>query len=111
MVDRINRLINEIQRVPFAVIGKPEPLRGNLTGWWSRRLTGEHRFVYRVVGAGETQRLEIISCRFHYSRRPWPIRPPHATARPRESTKPWPPDPARASTPSTIPRRLSSTPS
>jgi len=70
MVDRINRLISEIQRVPFAGIGKPEPLRGNLAGWWSRRLTGEHRLVYRIVGPGETQRLEIMSCRFHYSRRP-----------------------------------------
>jgi toxin YoeB len=69
MVDRINRLISEIQRAPFAGIGKPEPLRGNLTGWWSRRLTGEHRVVYRIVGTGETQRLEMMSCRFHYSRR------------------------------------------
>jgi toxin YoeB len=69
MVDRINRLISEIQRAPFAGIGKPEPLRGNLMGWWSRRLTGEHRLVYRVVGAGDSQRLEIMSCRFHYTRR------------------------------------------
>ena len=68
MVDRINRLIGEIQRAPFLGIGKPEPLRGNLAGWWSRRLTGEHRLVYRIVGAGDTQRLEIMSCRFHYPR-------------------------------------------
>ncbi len=60
--DRINRLISEIQRAPFSGIGKPEPLRGDLTGWWSRRITGEHRFVYRIVGsASETQRLEIMS--------------------------------------------------
>jgi toxin YoeB len=69
VVGRINRLIGEIQRDPFTGLGKPEPLRGNLTGWWSRRLTIEHRLVYRIVGAGETQRLEVMSCRFHYSRR------------------------------------------
>jgi toxin YoeB len=69
VVDRINRLIGEIQRGPFTGLGHPEPLRGNLTGWWSRRLTGEDRLVYRIVGAGETQRLEVLSCRFHYSRR------------------------------------------
>jgi toxin YoeB len=69
VADRINRLIGEIQRGPFTGLGKPEPLRRNLTGWWSRRLTGEHRLVYRIVGAAETQRLEIMSCRFHYSRR------------------------------------------
>jgi len=68
LADRINRLISEIQRAPFAGIGKPEPLRGNLSGWWSRRLTGEHRFVYRIVGVGDAQRLEIMSCRFHYRR-------------------------------------------
>jgi toxin YoeB len=69
VVDRINRLIGEIQRGPFTGLGKPEPLRGNLTGWWSRRLTVEHRLVYRIAGAGGTQRLEVMSCRFHYSRR------------------------------------------
>jgi toxin YoeB len=73
MVDRVNRLISEIQRSPFTGLGKPEPLRRNMAGWWSRRLTGEHRLVYRVVGRvvgqGEAQRLEIMSCRFHYSRR------------------------------------------
>jgi toxin YoeB len=68
VVDRINRLIGEIQRSPFTGLGKPEPLRRNLTGWWSRRLTVEHRFVYRIVGVGETQRLEVMSCRFHYRR-------------------------------------------
>jgi toxin YoeB len=67
--DRVNRLITEIQRAPFSGIGKPEPLRGNLTGWWSRRLTNEHRLVYRIVGSSGAQRLEIMSCRYHYSRR------------------------------------------
>ena len=69
VVERINRLIAEIQRTPFTGLGKPEPLRRNLAGWWSRRLNGEHRLVYRVVGQGEAQRLEIMACRFHYSRR------------------------------------------
>jgi toxin YoeB len=69
IADRINRLVAEIQRAPFIGIGKPEPLRGNMTGWWSRRLTNEHRLVYRIVGTGELQRLEIMSCRYHYSRR------------------------------------------
>ena len=69
LVDRIHRLIADIQRAPFNGLGRPEPLRQNLTGWWSRRLTGEHRLVYRLVGSGEAQRLEIMSCRFHYSRR------------------------------------------
>lgn len=69
VVDRINRLIAEIQRSPFTGLGKPEPLRRNMAGWWSRRLTGEHRLVYRVTGQGDAQRLEIMSCRFHYSRR------------------------------------------
>jgi toxin YoeB len=68
IVERLHRLISEIQRMPFTGLGKPEPLRRNLTGWWSRRLTGEHRLIYRVVGAGEEQRLEIMSCRYHYRR-------------------------------------------
>jgi toxin YoeB len=66
IVARINMLIAECQRHPFTGIGKPEPLRQQLAGWWSRRITGEHRFVYRVSGTGDTQRLEILSCRFHY---------------------------------------------
>jgi toxin YoeB len=68
-VRRINALINDTLRHPFTGIGKPEPLRNELRGWWSRRITGSHRLVYRVVGSGEEQRLEIVSCRFHYSRR------------------------------------------
>ena len=51
-----------IQRNPFAGLGKPEPLKRNLSGWWSRRITREHRLVYRVKG-GE---LQIAQCRFHY---------------------------------------------
>jgi toxin YoeB len=66
---RVNELIRDAQRDPFRGTGKPEPLRGGLQGWWSRRITGDHRLVYRVVGAGDEQRLEIIACRYHYSRR------------------------------------------
>jgi toxin YoeB len=63
---RIDRLIEEIKRRPFAGIGKPEPLRGTLSGWWSRRITGEHRLVYRVVGRGTARELQIAQCRYHY---------------------------------------------
>lgn len=68
-VDRINRLIADIQRSPFDGLGKPEPLRHSLSGWWSRRIAADHRLVYRIVGTGEDQRVEILSCRYHYSRR------------------------------------------
>lgn len=63
---RINTLIEECRRHPFTGTGKPEPLRQNLTGWWSRRITGEHRLVYRVRGSGEAQTLEVLSCRYRY---------------------------------------------
>ena len=66
VVTRINVLIGECLRDPFKGTGKPEPLRQNLTGWWSRRITGEHRLVYRVRGSGEAQALEVLSCRYHY---------------------------------------------
>lgn len=63
---RINLLIAECLRHPFSGTGKPEPLGGNLAGWWSRRINREHRLVYRVTGKGEAQALEILSCRYHY---------------------------------------------
>jgi toxin YoeB len=63
---RINVLIEECLRHPFSGIGKPEPLRRNLSGWWSRRINREHRLVYRVSGSGEAQALELLSCRYHY---------------------------------------------
>ena len=62
-LERINTIIKETRREPFAGIGKPEPLRSNLTGWWSRRITREHRLVYKV----ENDMLIIMQCRFHYS--------------------------------------------
>jgi toxin YoeB len=65
---RVNDLLREAQRSPFQGIGKPEPLRSNLKGWWSRRITQEHRLLYRIRGTGDEQTLEIASCRFHYKR-------------------------------------------
>ncbi len=63
---RLNLLIGECLRTPFYGTGKPEPLKRNLSGWWSRRISGEHRLVYRVAGKAEAQALEILSCRYHY---------------------------------------------
>jgi toxin YoeB len=63
---RVNDLIKEICRDPFVGIGKPEPLRGSLAGYWSRRITTEHRLVYRVSGTKPNQIATIIQVRFHY---------------------------------------------
>jgi toxin YoeB len=65
---RVNELIRDASRSPFTGIGKPEPLVGHFKGWWSRRITREHRLVYRVTGAAGDQMLEIAACRFHYDR-------------------------------------------
>lgn len=62
----INELIKAIKRDPFKGIGKPEPLKEHLRGYWSRRINHEHRLVYRVEGKGDQQTLRIIQCRFHY---------------------------------------------
>jgi toxin YoeB len=66
VLERLNTLIRECRRTPFSGIGKPEPLKGDLKGWWSRRITLEDRLVYRVVGTGDEQRLEIAQCRLNY---------------------------------------------
>ena len=63
---RVNDLIRDVKRDPFRGLGKPEALRANLSGWWSRRVTQEHRLVYRLVGEGESRRIEIVQCRYHY---------------------------------------------
>jgi toxin YoeB len=63
---RVNTLLTECTRHPFTGIGKPEALRDNLSGWWSRRIDREHRLVYRVTGKGDAQALEVAQCRFHY---------------------------------------------
>lgn len=62
MVERINKLIRETQREPFTGVGKPEPLKHALSGFWSRRLTDEQRMVYRVEG----DQLQIAQLRFRY---------------------------------------------
>jgi toxin YoeB len=59
---RINQLIKDVQRSPFEGIGKPEPLKENLTGFWSRRIDETNRLVYEVDGT----QINIISCRYHY---------------------------------------------
>lgn len=65
VLHKINRLISEVQRSPFSGIGKPEPLKDNLAGFWSRRITDEHRLVYAVTDA----EVQIISCQYHYGDR------------------------------------------
>ncbi len=59
---RINQLIQASLRTPFEGIGKPEPLKENLSGYWSRRIADDHRLVYRVT---DTE-IVIVACRFHY---------------------------------------------
>jgi toxin YoeB len=63
---RLNELIENIRSTPFAGIGKPEPLKGSLKGFWSRRVTQEHRLVYAVEGKGAAQFVVVIQCRYHY---------------------------------------------
>jgi toxin YoeB len=62
LLERVNTLVKECSRSPFTGIGKPEPLRGGLVGWWSRRINREHRLVYRPTEDG----LMIAQCRYHY---------------------------------------------
>ncbi len=62
ILKKINRLIKEIQREPFEGIGEPEPLKYNWSGYWSRRITIEHRLVYKVTDDA----LLIAQCRYHY---------------------------------------------
>lgn len=59
---RINKLIHDVKRSPFAGIGKPEPLKENLAGFWSRRIDDTNRLVYAV----DDNTITIISCRYHY---------------------------------------------
>lgn len=62
MVKKINGLIKECLRHPFEGTGKPEPLKGDLSSYWSRRIDREHRLVYRATDTA----LEIVQCRYHY---------------------------------------------
>ncbi len=59
---KILNLIKDIQRDPFSGLGKPEPLKHKFKGLWSRRITGEHRLVYRIID----EEIVIVSCKFHY---------------------------------------------
>jgi toxin YoeB len=68
MVDKINVILRDLKRSPFRGLGKPEPLRNEMAGWWARRINQEHRLVYRVFGKGIDQAVEIAACRFHYTR-------------------------------------------
>ena len=61
-VKRINEIIKDCLRTPFDGIGKPEPLKGQLSGFWSRRITSEHRLVYEV----NDDNISIIQCKYHY---------------------------------------------
>jgi len=62
ILKRINLLIKDISRQPYEGIGKPEPLKHNYRGFWSRRINGEHRLIYQV----RENEIRIIKCRFHY---------------------------------------------
>jgi toxin YoeB len=62
IVRRINALIENIRRSPFKGIGKPEPLKNRLAGYWSRRIDSEHRLVYRI----ESESIYIVQARYHY---------------------------------------------
>ncbi|MCA0445565.1 MAG: Txe/YoeB family addiction module toxin [Bacteroidetes bacterium] len=64
MLKKINELIKDIQLHPFEGIGKPEPLKYDLAGYWSRRIDREHRLVYQVEG----KELLIYSCKYHYDK-------------------------------------------
>ena len=62
ILKKINELIKNIQRTPYEGLGKPEPLKYDLAGFWSRRIDREHRLVYQVIG----NEILIYSCRYHY---------------------------------------------
>lgn len=62
ILKKINSVIKEIERTPFEGIGKPEPLKHELAGWWSRRINLEHRLVYSV----DKDAIVILQCRYHY---------------------------------------------
>ncbi len=68
IVKRIHELIKDIGRDPFKGIGKPEPLRHELAGCWSRRINGEHRLVYAISGDRKNWKVTVLMCRYHYDR-------------------------------------------
>jgi toxin YoeB len=67
IVSKINELLRAIKQDPLKGIGKPEPLKFGLKGFWSRRITSEHRLVYQVTGTkGKDFKCTVVQCRFHY---------------------------------------------
>lgn len=62
MIKRINELLKDISKTPFSGVGKPEALKFNLSGYWSRRINSEHRLIYKI----ENNCIIILSCRYHY---------------------------------------------
>jgi toxin YoeB len=62
LLKKLNSLIKEIESTPYTGSGKPEPLKYNLGGWWSRRITQEHRLIYKI----EEETIVILQCRYHY---------------------------------------------
>jgi len=62
---RINQLIENVKRLPFEGIGKPEPLKENLSGFWSRRIDDTHRLIYVITKS----HITIIACRYHYTKK------------------------------------------
>lgn len=63
LLKRLNTVIEDVLRSPFDGIGKPEPLKGDLSGYWSRRINDAHRLVYKATGDA----VIVIACRYHYS--------------------------------------------
>ena len=68
VAEKIKALVQSIKQTPFKGLGKPEPLKHSYKGYWSRRITGEHRLVYKISGTKDVdQKCIIIQCRFHYA--------------------------------------------
>ena len=67
IIEKIKSLLRDIKITPFHGLGKPEPLKYDLQGFWSRRITAEHRLVYKISGEKKrNQKCLIIQCRYHY---------------------------------------------
>lgn len=66
VLEKVRSLLKDVKCSPFQGLGKPEPLKASLAGWWSRRITGEHRLVYRIIGKDDDRRIEVVQCRYHY---------------------------------------------
>lgn len=65
VLEKIRALLRDIERSPYSGIGKPEPLKYNWRGFWSRRISGEHRLVYRLHDG----KIQVAQCRFHYTKK------------------------------------------